>query len=136
MEAKLQTSLYKLELHWIKIIPMVISVLMLIGTLLSYLEIDTTTISYINALLVWLFLYLSSFCFKFCRWHRMFLYYILVEGIINWYDYTFIIPLELRPMIAIQLGLAGTFLLIGLYLYKHDKLPRKENCGETHKRVC
>ena len=60
MEEKLQHSLYKLELHWIKIIPMVMALLVFTGTLLSYFEIDTTVISYINALLVWLFLYLSS----------------------------------------------------------------------------
>lgn len=115
---------------------MVIAILSLIDTLLSYIGYEGATISYIIALLVWLFLYLSSFCFKFCRWHRMFLYYILVEGIINWYDYSFIIPLELRPMVAIQLGLAGLFLLTGLYLYKHDKLPRKGNCGKTSTSVC
>ena len=135
MEAKLQNSLYKLELHWIKIIPMVISVLLLSSTILSYLDIDTTTIAYIIALLVWLFLYLSSFVFKFCRWHRMFLYYIFVLYAINWYDYTFIIPLSLRPMIALQLTLAGIFLLIGLYCYKHDKRKDKRNCGKAPYRV-
>ena len=88
MEAKLRNSLYKIELHWIKIIPMVVAVLSFTDTLLSYFDYEGATISYIIALLIWLFLYLSAFCFQFCRWHRMFLYYILVEGIINWYDYT------------------------------------------------
>jgi hypothetical protein len=132
MEAKLRTNLYKLELHWIKVIPIVIAVLSFLDTILSYLGYEGNTISYIIALLVWLFLYLSSFVFKFCRWHRMFLYYILVEGVINWYDYEFVIPLSLRPMIAIQLCLAVIFIAIGLYLHKHDKLPCKEDCCESH----
>ena len=131
MEAKLQNSIYKIELHWIKIIPMVIAALSFSDTLLSYLGYEGSTISYIVGLLVWLFLYLSSFCFKFCRWHRMFLYYILVVGIINWYDYTYIIPLSLRPMIAIQLGLAVAFLALGLYFHQYDKLPRREDSGKT-----
>ena len=131
MEAKLQNSIYKIELHWIKIIPMVIAALSFSDTLLSYLGYEGSTISYIVGLLVWLFLYLSSFCFKFCRWHRMFLYYILVVGIINWYDYTYIIPLSLRPMIAIQLGLAVAFLALGLYFHQHDKLPRREDSGKA-----
>ena len=136
MEAKLQNSLYKIELHWIKIIPIVVAILSFTDTILSYLGYEGATISYIIALLVWLFLYLSSFCFKFCRWHRVFLYYLLIEGIINWYDYTYIIPLELRPMIAIQLSLAAIFLFIGLYLYKHDKFPRKRNCGKAPASIC
>lgn len=131
MEAKLQNSLYKIELHWIKIIPTVLCLLSFLDTMLAYLDIDAPILSYLTALLVWIFLYLSSFCFKFCRWHRVFLYYLLIEGIINWYDYTYIISLELRPMIAIQLSLAAIFLFIGLYLYKHDKFPRKRNCGKA-----
>ena len=110
---------------------MVIAVLSFTDTLLSYLGYEGATISYIIALLVWLFLYLSSFCFHFCRWHRIFLYYILIEGIINWYDYTFIIPLELRPMIAIQFGLAIVFISIGLYVHQHDKHPCRKDNSET-----
>lgn len=128
MEAKLQSSLHKILLHWIKIIPMVIAVLSFTDTILSYLEIEGNTISYIVALLVWLFLYLCSFSFHFCRWHRMFLYYILVECVINWYDYEFIIPLSLRPMIAIQLILAIIFISIGLYFHQHDKHPCRKDC--------
>ena len=99
MEAKLRNSLYKIELHWIKIIPMVLCALSFTDTILSYFEVDGNIISYLNALLVWLFLYLSSFVFQFCRWHRMFLYYLLVEGCINCYDYEIGIPLGLKDMI-------------------------------------
>lgn len=128
MEERLQSSLHKILLHWIKIIPIVLSVLSFLDTILSYLGIDSVIISYINALLVWLFLYLCSFVFHFCRWHRLFLYYLLVEGIINCYDYTFIIPLSLRPMIAIQCILAIIFISIGLYFHQHDKHARKRDC--------
>ena len=114
---------------------MIIAALSFSDTILSYIGYEGNTISYIVALLVWLFLYLSSFVFKFCRWHRMFLYYILIEGIINWYDYEFIIPLELRPMIAVQLVIAIICISIGLYFHQHDKLPRKEDCGKAHTRL-
>ena len=103
---------------------------MFISTILSYLDVDTTFLAYINVIIVWLFLYLSSFVFKFCRWHRIFLYYILLEGIINWYDYTYIIPLTLKPMIAVQVSITGIFLFMALYFYKHDKLPCKGTCGK------
>lgn len=129
MEASLQHSLHKIEIHWLKIIPIVLSFNMFTSTILSYLDVDTAVVAYINAVIVWLFLYLSSFVFRFCRWHRMFLYYILVEGIINWYDYTYIIPLTFKPMLVIQISIAGIFLFIALYFHQHDKLPCKEDCG-------
>ena len=129
MEAKVQTSLHKILIHWIKIIPMVLCALSFGDTILSYLGIEGNAISYINALLVWLFLYLCSFAFKFCRWYRMFLYYLLVEGIINWYDYTYIIPLDLKTMIVIQLFIIMLFVSVGLYLHQHDKLPRRKDCS-------
>ena len=135
MEAKLRNSLYKIELHWIKIIPMVVAVLSFTDTLLSYFDYEGATISYIIALLIWLFLYLSSFCFQFCRWHRMFLYYILVEGIINWYDYTYGIPLGLRPMVAFQLGLGIVFISIGLYFHQHDKHSCRKDCSKTDEAI-
>ena len=115
---------------------MVLAVLSFTDTLLSYFDYEGATISYIIALLIWLFLYLSSFCFQFCRWHRMFLYYILVEGIINWYDYTYGIPLGLRPMVAFQLGLGIVFISIGLYFHQHDKHPCRKDCSKTDEAVC
>ena len=114
---------------------MVIAVLSFTDTLLSYFDYEGATISYIIALLIWLFLYLSSFCFQFCRWHRMFLYYILVEGIINWYDYTYGILLGLRPMVAFQLGLGIVFISIGLYFHQHDKHPCRKDCSKTDEAI-
>lgn len=61
----------------------------------------------------------------------MFLYYILVVDVINMYDYEIGIPLGIKPMVMIQSILAGIFLFIILYLYKNDKLPRKEDCGKS-----
>ena len=107
---------------------MILSAFTFADTILSYLGIETAIIAYINALLVWLFLYLSSFVFKFCRWHRMFLYYLLFEGVVNWYDYTYIIPLDLKTMIVIQLAVVMTFVSIGLYFHQHDRHPCKRNC--------
>ena len=136
MEEKLRLSLYKIELHWIKIIPMVLSFTTFLDTILSYLEVEGTILAYINALLVWLFLYLSSFAFHFCRWHRMFLYYLLVEGGINCYDYELGIPLGLKDMIVVQLALIMIFVSIGLYFHKHDKHPCRKDCSKTDAPVC
>lgn len=107
---------------------MVLAFLSITDTLLSYFDIDASFIAYINALLVWLFLYLSSFVFQFCRWHRMFLYYILLQGCLNCYDYNYVIPLALRNMIILQLVIIIVFISVGLYLHQHDKHARREDC--------
>ena len=136
MEAKLRNSLYKIELHWIKIIPMVLSFTTFLDTILSYLDIEGTILAYLNGLLVWLFLYLSSFVFQFCRWHRMFLYYLLVEGGINCYDYEIGIPLGLKDMIVVQLAIIMIFVSIGLYFHQHDKHPCRKDCSKADAPVC
>lgn len=115
---------------------MVLCALSFIDTILAYCEIDAHILSYITAFLVWLFLYLSSFVFQFCRWHRMFLYYLLVENCINCYDYEIGIPLNLKNMIVVQLVIIMTFVSIGLYFHQHDKHARRKDCSKADAPVC
>lgn len=137
MEEKLQNSLYKIELHWIKIIPMVMAAICFADTLFSYFNIDLPILSYLggNSILTILFLYLSSYVFKFCSWHRMFLHYIVINNVVNWYDYEYGIPLDLKTMIVVQISIALIFITIGLYLHQHDKNTRKRNCGKAPARI-
>ena len=88
--------LYKFELYLLKIIPIVISVFYLINTILAYFDIHIELMSSIYGMtaIPWLFLYVSSFVFKFCIYHRLFLYYILINESICWYDYKVGIPVE------------------------------------------
>lgn len=121
MDHNINQSLYKIELYWIKIIPMLLAVFSFTDTILSYIGINTEIIAYINAIIVWLFLFLSSIIFKFCKWHRLFLYYILTENLINAYDCTYIIPLDLKNMIVVQLMIVLIFITLGIYFHIHDK---------------
>ena len=118
--------LYKIELYLLKVIPMIISVLFLINTILSCNNIDTTLPSTLVAILTWLFLYISSFVFKFCIYHRMFLYYILFVEILNYIDYDFNLYQTNKKAIAINIIIAGIFLFIILYLkIRHEKRIKK-----------
>lgn len=121
MEHNINQSLYKIELYWIKIIPMLLAAFSFTDTILSYIGINTEIIAYINAIVVWLFLFLSSIIFKFCKWHRLFLYYILTENLINAYDCAYTIPLDLKNMIVVQLMIILIFITLGLYFHLHDK---------------
>lgn len=111
-------EIYKIELYTIKIIPMIISVIYLLNTILSYCYIDLPILSWIGglSLLPWLFLYLSSFVFRFCIYHRMFLYYIAVCNILSYIDYTWILPISDRGLFLLNIIIAGIFLFVILYL--------------------
>lgn len=111
-------EIYKIELYTIKVIPMIISVIYLLNTILSYCYIDLPILSWIGglSLLPWLFLYLSSFVFRFCIYHRMFLYYIAVCNILSYIDYTWTLPISDRELFLLNIIIAGIFLFVILYL--------------------
>lgn len=116
-EKYINKSLYKIELVLIKSIPYLISVLYMLNSILSYFGIDTNIISHIGglSLLVFIFLYVSSFAFKFCIYHRLPLYYILICDIINYYDYYVGIPINNKGLLILHLILIAMFILSLVY---------------------
>ena len=81
VEANLNKALYKIQLYLIKVIPMVMAFISLVNTVFSYYDIDLSILSYIGgySILTIVFLYLASYIFKFCEYHRMFIHYIAVS---------------------------------------------------------
>lgn len=112
---------------------MAIAFISFVNTLLSYFDIIIPALSYFAGIsfLTLLFLYISSYVFRFCSYHRMFLHYILIINVLNWYDAEYGVPLTLRNMIGLQCIIVVIFLFITLYLYKNDKLPCKRDCGKV-----
>lgn len=129
--------LYKIELILLKIIPMVMSLLSLLKSILSYFDIDLVIFSYLGSvsILTLVFLYISSYVFRFCEYHRMFLHYVFVTWIINIIDYYIGIPIDDLEYLCLQMIVAGISLFIILYLYvKNHKRSvvedsRQHRCG-------
>lgn len=122
--------LYKIELYLTKVIPMIISALYLLNITLSYYDIDMRIFSILGgvSILPFIFLYISSIVFKFCSYHRMFIYYIGVCNIIDYIDYYIGIPLNERDFLIANLIIAGLFIFIILYLYlKYDVHTKRSN---------
>lgn len=120
MEENLKSkSLYKLLILLLKYIPMLISICYLLNTLAAIFGFDCQVLSHISgmSLLSWVFLYLASVVFRFCNYHKMFLWYILVDDLINITDYYLNIPIEDFEIISLHCVIAGIFLFIILYLY-------------------
>lgn len=127
-------SLHKLLIIVIKYIPMTISMFYILNTILCWLGIDAPVLSNIAgvSLFTWLFLFLSSVVFQFCIYHKMFLYYILVEDLLNIYDYYFGIPISNVKILEIHSVLIGILLFSILFVYLNNHVT-KDNKGDIIK---
>lgn len=120
--------LYKIELYTAKIIPMIIAAINLANIVLSYFYIDLDIFSYLGGVsfLVLVRFYITSYAYKFCSYHRMFLHYILVANLINIYDTYIGIPISNRSFLVLQVAFAIVCLFIILYLKFKVCSPLKE----------
>lgn len=121
VEASLSSkTLYKLFLGFLKIIPMTMAGLFLLNTVLSYFGIDYSIISYLAGvgLIPWLFIMLASYTLRFCEYHRMFLWYIIVNNIVCWIDDNYGLPVSDRGYLVLHFIVAGLFLFLVLYFYQ------------------
>lgn len=121
-EERLSKRSHKLLLLTLKFIPMITACCYLLNTILSAFGIYAGFLSHISgmSLFPWLFILIATYVFRFCSYHRMFLYYILVSDVINIIDYYIGIPLSTFNILALHFFIAGLFLFLILYLYvKH-----------------
>ena len=121
-----RSSFHKLLLLVLKYIPMVIALCYILNTIL-YIE-PLSNIAGVS-LLTWIFLYLASVVFEFCSYHRMFLWYILIDDVLNIVDYYWNIPISTDNLIRVHNILEGITLFAALILYvKSNKaIIRKNN---------
>jgi len=120
--------LYKLELYSAKVVPMLMAGITLANTVLSYAGIQLVCLSYIGgiSLLVLIRFYITSYTYRFCSYHRMFLHYILISNSVALYDYHVGIPLNDVNLFALNMIIAGVSLFIILYLKFKVCSPLKE----------
>ena len=127
----LNKTLYKIQLYLLKVIPMVMAFICILNSVLSYFDIDLPILSYIvgNSFLTIIYFYITSYVFKFCSYHRMFMHYTTITWIINIVDLYIGIPIGDLPYLLLQLIVAGISLFIILYLYvkSNKKAPAKDS---------
>lgn len=116
--------LHKTLIYILKIIPMLLASIAMLNTVLSYWNIDIPLLSYIGGVSLFplLFLYLASYAFKFCLYHRMFLHYITITWVLNIIDYYYGIPVSNKTLFLVYMFISGVFLFIILYLHLKEKL--------------
>lgn len=95
-----------------------------LNMLFDFFGINSGILSVIGgmSILPLIFLYLASYAFQFCAYHRMFLHYILANDIVAAVDTYIGIPVGNAALFMLYLAMIGLFLFQILYLY------RKERC--------
>ena len=116
VEESLSKTLYRIVLYSVKVIPIVISGIYLLNTVLSYFNIDLELFSYVVQFLFIGQMYATSYAFKFCAWHRMFIHYILIILVLNIIDYHIGFPLSDKEMLTLYIIIATICMFLALYL--------------------
>lgn len=111
--------LYKFELILLKFIPFILAIACLLNTILSYFGIDLLILTYLCGISFFtlLFLFVSSYVFKFCLYHRLPLYYVVVNNLLAIYDYHIGIPLNDKHLLILYLIIAWVFYILILIDY-------------------
>ena len=122
-------TLYSLELKSTKVLPIIIAIIYIVNTLSTYFYVDIPLLSMIGGLSLLPLgkLYLSSFTYKLCTHHRMFIYYIFLHNVISGIDYYMDgIPISDRGYLLLEVVLFGIFLFLYIiFKRKYDFSNKK-----------
>lgn len=119
--------MYKLELLCVKYVPIIIAAIVLLNAILARFDVYVDELNYIagTSFLALIPMYISSIVYKFCKYHRMFIHYILTHKIVATIDMYIGIPLEDGMLLLLYLIIAGIFAFLALYL--HQKYGGRKN---------
>ena len=123
----LKRSNYKIFLFINKYLPYVISLLYMVNTLLYLFGIDLAIFSILGGMSILPMIYFISvsFTFKYCLYHRLPLYYVILNDSINWLEYTIGIPITNTMFISISLILMLLTIIISTILYLKEKKRKR-----------
>ena len=126
-KVRLEKCLYKIEIYILKVIPVVLALICFLNTVLCYFGIDLPILTYVGGVsfLTIGFLYLSSYAFKFCSYHRMFLHYIVVINVLSYIDMVFGIPINDFNLLILYTSIALLFMLLIVVNIRNER--NKEN---------
>jgi hypothetical protein len=105
-------TLYKYLLIILKWIPTLLAICAFTANILAYFDISVWIISFLGgiSLIPLIFIFISSYTFKFCKYHRIPLYYVLINMIISIIDTTIGIPLSDLQYLYLTSGIFGVII--------------------------
>ena len=120
---QLNRNLYFIEIKLLKILPSLIALIYFINITLNLIGVNLNSLSYLAGMsfIPLLFMYISSYVFQFCEYHRLPLHYILITNLLSIIGYEFEISVDVWLYIIIHSVLFGLTIAVALYLYLKDK---------------
>lgn len=117
----------KLTSIYVKYITVTLACIDIIHTTFSYFNIDAFCLSILSgmSILTFILLYLLSYAFKFCAYHRIPLHYMVVSHVISCVDYYIGIPISDKALYCLYLVLFGIFTIC--YVANYKKTTRRNN---------
>lgn len=122
-------NLYKLMLVVLKGLPMIMALGFVISNTIPRINPVLNMIVHICGLLIpqFAFMYLSSYIFRFCSYHRIFLHYILAIQAITVTDWYIGIPISNNEIRYLQYTVSVVFAIIAIYLYIKHRIDMKKS---------
>lgn len=123
---RINRKLYLVELCLLKWLPYLIALVYFTNTLFSLFSIDLPILSYIAgmSLISIIFMYISSYVFQFCVYHRLPLHYVVVNIILCSIDYYIGIPMQLKRIIILHCCIFLLFIFTATLLYLKSKYEK------------
>jgi hypothetical protein len=109
--------LLKLEIISIKILPFLLFLMTVSSLIMEYFNVNSSMIKHITMVVIFIFIMISSFSFKFCLLHRIPLYYILIiELFFNCYYYD-LLHINYNTFLCISMIISFLFINLIIYFY-------------------
>ena len=116
---------HKSYLLLLKYLPHLIAILLVVYTLLQFVDIDAIIIGYIINYILIGYVFICSIIFKFCYVHRLPLYYYIINELTSIIDvYVIQIPVSEKGLLGIHLTIIGIIILCYTRYYVRSNKKR------------
>lgn len=134
--SNLNKRLYKLTILTLKFLPIVMASAFMISNLIHITAIQMIChIIGINAA-QFLFIYLTSYVFKFCNYHRIFIHYLVLKETINLIDWYVGIPISDKAIQIVHIAIALVFIVIAVKMYYNKNIKCiKDNSNDKQRET-
>lgn len=126
-------ALYKVTLYVLKILPMIMAFSYLIMFVLANTVESFVIVPHIMGTVIapLAFVYLTSYVFRFCAFHRLFIHYYAFVELLNVTDYYVRIPISDSAITFIHDSVTIVFLILAvvMYIYKYKKDKCLKRCN-------
>ena len=116
-------SEHKIFLILLKYIPFILSVSYFINTILEIHGIDTMWLSVLSGtgFIPAIFILLLSYIFRYCVYHRLPIYYVMLNNFVNWLTYAYNFNMSVCMYLSWFMVVTAMFCIITTILYIKDR---------------